>query len=225
MRILFIGNSHVFANGLPYQVRAMIDHALGEGACETWMSAPGGQSLAWHAAEPTTTMAIRYHAWDRIVLQQVTHPFAGYEQLASDFAGLSPHLDAAAAEVLLFMTWPRKNRQHHRAEIDAAFSRLADEQGLGLVPVSRAWQLAMGERADLELYQPDGSHASPAGTYLAACVFFGVLTGQPPEGLPARIEVAGDVLVDLATEDAADLQRIARQALAGRAERRSGRSI
>ena len=52
-------------------------------------------------------------------------------------------------------------------------------------------------------------HASPAGTYLAACLFFRILTGKSPEGLPARIVAGGTVLADLVAEQAAALQIIA----------------
>ena len=33
---------------------------------------------------------------------------------------------------------------------------------------------------EIELYDPDGYHPSPAGTYLAACLFLSVLTGHSP---------------------------------------------
>ncbi|MCG3181281.1 MAG: hypothetical protein BIFFINMI_03661 [Phycisphaerae bacterium] len=213
MRVLFIGNSHTYANGLPFQVRAMIDHARGPGACQAWLSAPGGQPLTWHGVEPTTTMTVRYQPWDAIVLQQVTHPFAGYARLLGDYERLAPHLELSGARIVLFMTWCKKGEADRQPAIDAAFTRLADEQGLTLAPVSRAWHAALAGRPDIDLYQPDGGHASAAGSYLAACVFFGVLTGLPPADLPAKIAVAGDTLADLPPADAADLQRFAREAL------------
>jgi hypothetical protein len=36
------------------------------------------------------------------------------------------------------------------------------------------------------LFQNDGSHPSPEGTYLAACVFYATLYGKSPVGLPAE---------------------------------------
>merc|ERR1719277_229554 len=35
------------------------------------------------------------------------------------------------------------------------------------------------------LYDPDGTHPSPLGTYLAACVLHASITGQTPRGLPS----------------------------------------
>ncbi len=212
MRILFVGNSHTYANGLPFQVRAMVEHGLGPGSCDVAMVAPGGQPLAWHAGEPGSTLSIRCGWWDWVVLQQATHPFAGYEQLAADYAGLAPHIEGGGARAMLYMTWARKVRPHQQAEIDAAFERLAGERGLALARVSRAWVRALAERPDIQLYQDDGSHASPAGSYVAACVFFATLTGQSPVGLPARIVEAGQVLAHLPTDAAEALQRFAADA-------------
>jgi len=52
--------------------------------------------------------------------------------------------------------------------------------------VGPAWAEATAGGADVGLYYEDGSHPSPNGSYLAACVFFATLYGESPEGLPAR---------------------------------------
>ena len=233
MRILFIGNSHTYMNALPYQVRAMVNRTEGDGACEVCMLAPGGKSLGWHAGEPETRMAIAYHHWDFIVLQQNTHPFDGYDELARQYGKLAPFLERGREtgsgvvsgpqgndsrprfpRVQMYETWAMKNRPEDQAELSAAFSRLASERGLRLVPVATAWRRAIAQMPGVNLHAPDESHAGPAGTYLAACVFYAALTGRSPEGLPARIEVAGDVLADLPDEQAAAFQTIAWQTVA-----------
>lgn len=214
VRVLFIGNSHTYANGLPFQVRGMVNHALGEGVCEAWMVATGGKSLGWHAGEPATQMAIRCHPWDFIVLQQATHPFGGYETLAEDYGRLAPYLGPTGATVLMYETWSRKASPGDQEELSSAFRRLSGEFGLRLVPAGTCWHRASREWPHVDLYAADGGHASPAGTYLSACAFFGVLTDRPPEGLPSRVAVGGDILVELKDEDAAVLQRIARAVLA-----------
>ncbi len=47
MRILFVGNSHTYCNGLAYQVREMLNAAAGREECQAWMCTAGGKSLAW----------------------------------------------------------------------------------------------------------------------------------------------------------------------------------
>jgi hypothetical protein len=39
----------------------------------------------------------------------------------------------------------------------------------------------------LSLYHEDGSHPAPAGSYLAACVFYAVLLDKSPIGLPGNL--------------------------------------
>jgi hypothetical protein len=209
MRILFVGNSHTYANALPLLVSELFNHAEGAGACEAFSVTVGGRSLEWHAAEPGSKQMIGYHDWDYVVLQQQTHPFPGADALAEAYEQLKPHLKRSGAETLLYVTWSQQGRPEDQAEIDEAFERLAAAQHLRLAPVSRAWHRALAEVPDAELYAADGGHAAPAGSYLAACVFFAVLTGRSPEGLPARITVCGDVLVDLPPGVAAALQRVA----------------
>jgi len=210
MRILFVGNSHTYMNGLPYQVRELVNASAGCRECEAAMVTAGGQSLAWHAAEPGTQLSIACSRWDFVVLQQQTHPFAGYAQLAADYEGLRPHLEKSGAKLLLYVTWKRRDAPDGDQEVlDSAFARLARERAGRTVPVGAAWRRARERHPEIELYVPDGAHASPAGTYLAACVFFGVLTGKPPLGLPARISANGTVLAELPPEYAEALQRIA----------------
>ena len=52
-----------------------------------------------------------------------------------------------------------------------------------MCPVGIARQNVMMLRPDINLYAGDGSHPSPEGTYLAACTFFTVLTGQDAAAL------------------------------------------
>ena len=82
MKILFIGNSHTFCNGLPYQVRELLH--LGNPDVYVTMCATGGMTLGWHAEQPETQMAIKFDDWDYIVLQQKTHPFDGYDNLLKE---------------------------------------------------------------------------------------------------------------------------------------------
>lgn len=90
---------------------------------------------------------------------------------------------------------------------------MAREQRIALAPVSRAWHRIQADRPEIELYQPDGSHASPAGSYLAACIYFGLFMHRSPEGQDARIQAGGMTLVDLPPDAAGALQEAAWQAL------------
>ena len=209
MRLLFIGNSHTFYNALPFQVRAMVRSR--EIPCDVQMLTMGGVSLAWHAKQRGTIATIRYGDWTHIVLQQKSRPFPGEERMLVDLETLRPHLEHSGAKTLLYGIWPEKEKPENRAVIDAALGVASHRFGYPIVPVSNAWHRCEGA-PEIDLYDADGEHASPAGSYLAACVFAGYLTAQSPVGLPNRIEVNGDVLTDLAPKTAQQLQEAAYQA-------------
>ena len=48
------------------------------------------------------------------------------------------------------------------------------------VPVGQAFGQMRALHPEIELYNPDGSHPSPAGTYLAACLFLAKVSGHSP---------------------------------------------
>lgn len=53
-----------------------------------------------------------------------------------------------------------------------------------VAPVGLAWEHALTRRPQLDLWAGDGTHPSRAGSYLAACVFYSVLTRRSPVGNP-----------------------------------------
>ena len=73
----------------------------------------------------------------------------------------------------------------------------------------------------LPLHLEDGSHPTPLGSYLAACVFYAVLYGRDPTGLEMLDVDAGtgdpatSIAVRLEAEEAHFLQRMAWAATAG----------
>ena len=60
-----------------------------------------------------------------------------------------------------------------------------------MAPVGLAWQQVRREHPEIGLWDPDGSHPSRAGTYLAACVLYATLFGESPEGLSFTGHVPG----------------------------------
>lgn len=119
-----------------------------------------------------------------------------------------------------YLTWARKGAPDDQALLDRAYIGASRAAHGILVPVGRAWRGARERHASIELFQPDGSHPSPAGTYLAACTFFAALFDSSPIGLPATVAGAPidpqtsrpianrrETLVILSAGDAAALQR------------------
>jgi hypothetical protein len=211
MRILFIGNSHTFYNAMPFQVRQIL---RGAGTpCDVQMIATGGMTLGWHAEQPATIAALSLGEFSCVVLQQKAHPFDGARALSDDLTKLAPALEASGARIVLYGVWPEKDRPENRKVLDDALRGAAADRGLGLAPVSAAWAHLGREHPEVELYDGDCEHASPLGSYVAACVLARVL-GQV-ERFPARIETRGRVLTDVAPGDVVMVERAVAAALSG----------
>jgi hypothetical protein len=119
-------------------------------------------------------------------------------------------IKGAGATPIFFLTWAHREGlpdfglqdfQTMQFQIDIGYMRIAQELSAPLAPVGYAWLLALGQNSKMDLWQPDGSHPSVQGTYLAACVFYAVIFRQSPKGLTYQ---AG-----LTTETATFLQQIA----------------
>ena len=55
-----------------------------------------------------------------------------------------------------------------------------------LLRIGAAFELFASRYPNIELFTDDKKHPSPQGSYLAACVIFSSLSGQPSKGLKRR---------------------------------------
>lgn len=193
-RVLFIGNSYTYANNLP-EVFATLARAAGH-PVETGMVAPGGWGLKDHWERGEAHVALRDGHWNYVVLQEQSLlnnavPVDGQPHVASD-AAFRPYAERWAAEVrgagatpVFYLTWARKTSPEDQATLNDAYTRAAAGTASALAPVGVAWARIRAEKPALELFQPDGSHPSPAGTYLAACTLYAGIFRSSPQGLLA----------------------------------------
>jgi hypothetical protein len=100
----------------------------------------------------------------------------------------------AGAKAVLYQTWIRqpetnwyrdadtasfmKNPEYMRAQLHFNTSKLAKTMDADIVPVGDIWLQVLKEYPAIGLYQGDGSHPSPAGTYLAALLFYEYFSGH-----------------------------------------------
>ena len=64
--------------------------------------------------------------------------------------------------------------------LQTGYQRAAKEVGGVLAPVGDAWAASLASHPEIALHAADGGHPNEAGTYLSACVFLAVLTGENP---------------------------------------------
>ncbi|WP_235587957.1 DUF4886 domain-containing protein [Sphingopyxis sp. H115] len=155
-------------------------------------------------------------------------------RLAALFKARNP-----AVDIRLAATWSRADQAYRpqghwygkpvtamaedlRAAADRA--RSANPGVAGVLPVGQAWNRAMTSGVadpnpydgigygQLDLWAYDHYHASVAGYYLSALVTFGAITGIDPTTLGPKEKGADEL--GLSDEQAAALQRVARDTLA-----------
>ena len=181
MRLLFIGNSYTARNDLPRIVAALAGAASPPVAVLTKAIVAGGASLRRHWNGTAARDAIAHGGFDVVVLQeQSTLPIKNAVRYHENVRLFDDAIRAAGARTALYLTWSRRDTPATRTQLDAAVEAIASERRATLVPVGRAWHATLQRHPGIPLYMPDGSHPTPAGSYLAACVFARVLVGVTP---------------------------------------------
>lgn len=188
-KVLFIGNSYTYFWNLPQNVAAMA--ASQNIPLMTRQSTVGGSNLGQHWKGERNLHSlnlIREGDYDAIVIQDHSRRAINAPDSLMYYGQLfGKEIQAKGARVYLYMTWAREFDPYMQSEITNKYTELAEKINAVVVPVGLAWQRARTLRPNLPLYDADQSHPSPLGTYLNACVFYGVLTQKSPIGLPNRL--------------------------------------
>jgi len=206
MDVLFVGNSYTHFFEMPQMLAAMAESA----GCpmNVQYTAPGGARLDEHAVSGVTLSAIGSKEWDVVVLQSYSqspsqpldvvkkNTLPDVMTLASAIFDNNP--DTA---LFYYVTWGRRagdkkfcpqNPQvcsflGHTEAVYRGYSLYREHTGGSLADVGGAWANVYRDGTKpfgfKELYNPDGTHPSLKGSYLAAAVFFAALFKASPEGL------------------------------------------
>jgi hypothetical protein len=197
LRVLFIGNSYTYFNNLP-ELFTKLAQAGNQSVVETRMIAPGGWRLKDHWEKGEALKVLHESKWDVVVLQEqstlgINYYVDGMARIAGDQM-FRPYAEkwiseirAAGSSPILYLTWARKATPKDQAALSYAYVRAAKDFGAQIAPVGIAWMEIRKKQPLLELYYRDGSHPSPAGSYLAACALYTAILRRSPVGLPGKI--------------------------------------
>ncbi|MEL7248800.1 MAG: DUF4886 domain-containing protein [Bacteroidota bacterium] len=187
--VLFVGNSYTYFWNLPQTVAVMA--AEKDVPLQTRQSTSGGVNLGQHwrgERELNTQALIRSGEFDVVIIQDHSRRAVDHPDSLQYYGNLLAELcRESGATPYVYMTWAREWDPYMQAPITEQYKLLGERIDVEVIPVGLAWQRARTLRPSLSLFDPDGSHPSPTGTYLIACVVFGALTGESPVGLPHRI--------------------------------------
>ena len=216
LRVLFIGNSQTSRNELPKLVERF---SLAAGVDRPVVSKRitlGGESFYRHSErrdEGAPIQVIGREPWDFVVLQENTRvAVAGRETLI--YAGrLVRAVREAGAEPLFYMTWAYRDEPEMQPAISRTYFQLGTRLKVPVAPVGEAFRRTRKAAPEIRLFETDGSHPSPEGSYLAASVLFAKLYGRSPVGVPLEIPGQGAKVAEISSQVAERLQQLAWQTL------------
>jgi hypothetical protein len=163
--ILFLGNSHTFSNDVPGMVRALLQ----KDNVQVTVQSKGGGFLEDIAADAGVQTAIRERKVDIVVMQAAkissSHKYT-YSQVKG--TALAKLAQDKGIKTLLYAEWPRRGWDETEFILDV-YRKIAKGSGATIVPVGKAWERARSTDSKLDLWAPDGNHATLQGSYLAAC--------------------------------------------------------
>ena len=193
---LFVGNSYTYYHQLGSLFCSCARSAGCDFAADTVAS--GGYHLGQYLylADPMHREFEEKIArsWDVVFLQEHSvGPILDYDGFTGAVRSIAGRLPASA-RVVLFETWGRREDSGTLAELgmtaqtmtDAlaeAYRRAGAELGLAVSPVGEVFRHVHTHYPRIGLYEPDGSHPSPAGSYLAALIHLFTVTGALPSAV------------------------------------------
>lgn len=201
MKVLFIGNSFTFVNDLPAMLEKLSDGGITYGKVLR-----GGAYLKWFAdPEHDLGVQVREKAaekWDAVILQdQSFNPARDKDDCVNQtkiLSGLFPE-----TPVFMYQTWAYRDGSEKlkntgltydemKEKLYDAYRAAAESVNGRRVPVGYGFAEVKRIAPEVDLYTEDDYHPSPAGTYLAACLFYMALTGKSCEELPVINELDED---------------------------------
>lgn len=177
MRILMLGNSFTYFHDMPQ----ILSYLLG---CEVIAHTRGGAYLA-EQLNPETEMgartlkALKEEKWDYVILQEQSNaPALKREAFQQSAKALCEVIHENGAVPLFYATWAYRDGTEKLATTGMTFDELdkalydsyhaaAEAGGALIADVGAAFRSV---RAQVDVYEKDDYHPSPAGSVLAASV-------------------------------------------------------
>lgn len=196
--ILFVGNSYTYYNDMPKMVGELLASDAGNPVHYTVDAATiGGKTLEVLWADRQIQQKFASRKWDDVVLQEQSEwalfP-AQVEKTAVSVATWTKAIRMFGGKPFIYGTWARQpgsywytesqyapashDPKYMLGQLDANGTQLAQQSGAGFVAVGDAFAAALKQDPQAPLYASDSSHPSPAGSYLAALMFYQAISGR-----------------------------------------------
>ena len=195
--ILFIGNSFSYYHGLP----KLIAHFARASDCGDLIVEGvfrGGATLKMLWRDGKALKKLRSKAWDYVVLQErgrlggiikrgIVH--VGKPQAFVAYATrFNKEIKKIGATTILYCppSFLGIGLPGDAKKLHVAYTMLTRKLHAVMIPSVAAFALALKKRPDLDLYERNGHHPSPKGTYLIATLFYKELFHKKASNLPLK---------------------------------------
>lgn len=205
LNFLFVGNSFTFVNDLPNTFAKMA--RSGGYNANAYFSGVGSATFQTHYLNPNLPLFVNLFHWDAIIMQEqsmfLSQPPSVYKQNSVPWAmKLYEMFRNSTDKVILYETWGYKNgNPSAMTGLDDDYYKMQERlwggynytldtltnvrAGKGAIvemsPVGQAWKVAQ-KKMGSKMWQQDGMHPKPNGSYLAACVFYAKYFQRSPVG-------------------------------------------
>ena len=206
-RVLFIGNSYTYYNDM-WDLFTKASETLGYTITADHVT-QGGYYLDQYldTTDPYGMQVLQCFAkntYDAVFIQeQSTNAVQDYARFEAGVKGLDSKIRTNGAKTILYQTWGRQEgsptlialgwtNKGMTEDLIAAYAKAAQAIDAAVSPVGAAFYAVYTQHETVELYDPDTSHPSLAGSYLAALCHVATFTGADVRnvtfdaGLPAE---------------------------------------
>ena len=206
MKILFVGNSFTYWNkGLWHHMEQLVGCRPEKLDFKAEHVVRGGASLKVMWSKTEAQAMISKGNYDVVVLQEDL-PETDVKSFYKFARKFDSSVRKSEARPVFLMAWPYKRLGWiGLKEIAHAHRAIGAELGAQVAPVGIAWETAMKERPEVNLYAKDKEHPSIQGTYLALCVLYSTIFGEDP----ARLEYLPKKPGNMTAREAEWLRRVA----------------
>jgi hypothetical protein len=187
--VLIVGNSRVYYNDMPFMIRNIADAAGEPIRWDVTALAKPGATFETHWADPDVH-ALLARRWDLVILQ--AESAAQYEPARNEsFRRFGRRLVLESRKngspVALVVGWVYGEklfegypgaRDRMQSEMQEQHRRFAEDNGVDLINVGRAWRGIESQLPALAL-TIDGNHPSLAGSYIEALAIYRYLSDRP----------------------------------------------
>ena len=193
MKILMLGNSYTYFSDLPKILQALLDENGVDAVVDSITA--GGRRLVQNLDEGDALHAevvakCQESAYDVLILQEQSHtPMSHYREFLRGVCGCVELVKPA--RTVMYATWGRKEgcdlleefgwtNQTMTEGLAAAYDAAARKVGGRCAHVGKSFFEIRKAYPEIELYDPDLSHPSYAGSCVAALTIYKNLMGKLP---------------------------------------------